>query len=161
MARPSSEISIKRVTLAFSGEQPAGGFVALDGAALDRCVRADTIATLKEVDRAERAAFLARSAALSDLERPRVEPDQFFLSKVGVLPEFRGTGYGRALCERFLAIGSAAGFERFRLDVSPTNVPAVRLYESLGFRVVADAASEQTGIRALSMVLERLRQRDG
>lgn len=55
---------------------------------------------------------------------------------VGVAPEARGRGIGRALARTFLA---EEGKEAPRLEVGTqvANIPSIRLYESLGFRLFA------------------------
>jgi ribosomal protein S18 acetylase RimI-like enzyme len=57
------------------------------------------------------------------------------LARVGVDPAQRGRGLGRVLLARTLAEARRRGFETFELGVYPDNTPAVRLYESFGFRV--------------------------
>ncbi len=55
---------------------------------------------------------------------------------VAVHPDFRGRGIGRALVEAALDRLRRAGAGCVKLEVRPTNIPAVRLYEKLGFRRV-------------------------
>jgi len=57
------------------------------------------------------------------------------IQNVGVLPEHRGCGLGRALLLQALAGYAALGMRFARLEVTAANRLAVRLYESLGFRV--------------------------
>ncbi len=57
------------------------------------------------------------------------------LSYVGVVPEARGRGIGRALVCKALAEARAAGVEHMTLAVDIRNEPARRLYKNLGFRV--------------------------
>jgi len=53
---------------------------------------------------------------------------------VYVSPEARGTGVGRALMERIVALArEMPGLEQLHLLVITANAPAIRLYESLGF----------------------------
>lgn len=52
---------------------------------------------------------------------------------VGVDPDERGTGLGRALTLTGLRYLRSRGLVRVMLYVDETNVPAIRLYESLGF----------------------------
>lgn len=54
--------------------------------------------------------------------------------KVATLPELRKAGLGRRLME--LAEGHAieTGGETLTLEVRPTNLPAIALYEALGYR---------------------------
>ncbi len=58
------------------------------------------------------------------------------LMDVALLPEFRGRGVGRALCETLLAEARREGCV-VSLHVESDN-PAKRLYERLGFREVAE-----------------------
>lgn len=56
------------------------------------------------------------------------------IQNVGVLPEFRGRGLGRALMLRALAGFAACGAKRASLEVTAQNRPAMRMYRELGFR---------------------------
>jgi ribosomal protein S18 acetylase RimI-like enzyme len=56
------------------------------------------------------------------------------IQNVGVLPEYRGIGLGRALVHRALAGFLLAGLRRAYLEVTAENGAAVGLYRSLGFR---------------------------
>jgi ribosomal protein S18 acetylase RimI-like enzyme len=57
---------------------------------------------------------------------------------VGVAPEAQGRGTGRALVSAFVERHAAAGRE-LRVGTQAANVPSIRLYESLGFSLVAAA----------------------
>lgn len=56
------------------------------------------------------------------------------VQNVGVLPEHRGRGIGRALMLKALAGFAAVGVRRVFLEVTARNEPAVRMYRALGFR---------------------------
>lgn len=58
------------------------------------------------------------------------------IQNVGVVPEHRGLGLGRALVLRALEGFAMARRQRVILEVTANNVPAVELYRSVGFRVV-------------------------
>jgi ribosomal protein S18 acetylase RimI-like enzyme len=53
---------------------------------------------------------------------------------LGVHPELRGLGLGRALIERGLELAHREGFTRVTLAVDSCNTPALRLYRAMGFR---------------------------
>jgi len=57
------------------------------------------------------------------------------IQNVGVAPRHRGLGLGRALVLRALHGFQSAKMKRVFLEVTAENIPAVRLYESLGFRI--------------------------
>jgi ribosomal-protein-alanine N-acetyltransferase len=58
---------------------------------------------------------------------------------VCVRDEFRSLGFGRRLLEHLLERATAAGVHEAFLEVRPSNLAAIRLYQHLGF--------EQIGIR--------------
>jgi ribosomal protein S18 acetylase RimI-like enzyme len=57
-----------------------------------------------------------------------------WLEDVFVAEQARGEGAGRALVEECLKRARERGCKRIQLDTNETNEPAMRLYESLGFR---------------------------
>lgn len=59
--------------------------------------------------------------------------DEGDISNVAVHPQWRGRGIGRKMLETLLLEAREEGVESFTLEVRAGNVPAVRLYESLGF----------------------------
>jgi ribosomal protein S18 acetylase RimI-like enzyme len=56
------------------------------------------------------------------------------IQNLGVVPEHRGKGIGKALLLQVLAGFAAAGAGRAILEVTARNEPAVRMYRSSGFR---------------------------
>lgn len=48
----------------------------------------------------------------------------------------RGQGLGRVLMTRLMCAAAARGAERMTLEVRPSNTPALRLYEGLGFAAI-------------------------
>ena len=58
------------------------------------------------------------------------------VAAMGIRPEARGQGVGRALLERLLEDARARGDRRIRLEVFESNATARQLYERGGFRIV-------------------------
>jgi len=56
-----------------------------------------------------------------------------WIATIGVLPEYRGRGLGRALLE---ACESRLTTDRIRLSVRPDNLEAIRMYEKAGYRQI-------------------------
>lgn len=77
----------------------------------------------------------------------RVTPRYGSVQNVGVTPWGRGRGIGRALVLAALEGFREAGLERVTLEVTAANTPAVRLYQTLGFRSV------KTSFRAVEAAL--------
>jgi ribosomal protein S18 acetylase RimI-like enzyme len=153
MQRNSSEVSLTRVVLLLEAEAPLGGFISMGGGELLLCRKADTLAVLNEPDKTRKAELSSRLEATRGLF-PLVGADQYYLSKVGIAAYARGQGLGRVLTEAYLERGRSAGFTRFRLDVCSENQPALRLYTSLGFRVVSESVSDEAKLRYLALVKE-------
>ena len=66
-------------------------------------------------------------------------PDEVDVHNIAVDGEFRRRGIGRVLLEQVLQAGRRRKSSQVTLEVRESNMPAQRLYESLGFR--------RTGIR--------------
>jgi len=55
------------------------------------------------------------------------------MKRLYVRPAFRKYGIGKKLVEQLIAIAVTAGYRTMRLDTLKKLLPAIRLYESLGF----------------------------
>lgn len=64
--------------------------------------------------------------------------DRAWLTRLGVLPNTRRTGVGRALCEGLLAQAEQLGIRFQMLEVIKNNVPAHTLFFKLGFYEVGE-----------------------
>lgn len=62
--------------------------------------------------------------------------------------EYRGKGYGTAMMKRMLEVLKEKGYRKVSLSVQKAN-RAVRLYESLGFKVLIDKDDEYIMVREL------------
>ena len=62
------------------------------------------------------------------------EGQVYYVFGVGVLPEERRMGYGRAMLDRIVNLAAGNGIKQLRLDVDSSNPNAFSLYESYGFR---------------------------
>lgn len=63
------------------------------------------------------------------------------ITQLCVGPEHRGSGLGRQLLEKSLSALAAHGTLRTSLTVTTQNLPAIRLYENMGFRCQRDFAA--------------------
>ena len=71
-------------------------------------------------------------------------PPHWYLTVVGVSPEGRGQGLGRALIQPILDRAEAAGLPSYLETSQPDNVS---FYERLGFEQVVDMVEPQSGLR--------------
>lgn len=61
-------------------------------------------------------------------------PGEYEVAKMAVTESSRGSGIGRRLLERVIAEARALGATRLYLETNRKLTPAIRLYESAGFR---------------------------
>lgn len=59
------------------------------------------------------------------------------LMRIAVLPEFRGRGYSRRLMEILESDAREKQVEAITLEVRVSNLPAIHLYKSCGFKIEA------------------------
>jgi|KBSMisStaDraftv2_1062788.scaffolds.fasta_scaffold113892_3 ribosomal protein S18 acetylase RimI-like enzyme len=64
----------------------------------------------------------------------RVPPSTVELAKLAVSPEAHGRGIGRRLCNHVLEFSRSIGATEVELTSNSALIPAITLYESLGFR---------------------------
>lgn len=57
------------------------------------------------------------------------------ITNVAVKPDARGKGIAEAMIGKILDWGKEAGITEFTLEVRSSNIPAIRLYEKLGFQI--------------------------
>ncbi|HLV88590.1 MAG TPA: GNAT family N-acetyltransferase [Candidatus Sulfotelmatobacter sp.] len=67
----------------------------------------------------------------------RMSDDEFEVAKMAVTPAFQGAGIGRKLLRAVIDAGWALGARRLYLETNHILTPAIRMYESMGFRHLA------------------------
>lgn len=77
--------------------------------------------------------------------------DEFNINNVAVKPEFRRCGHGAELMNALLSEATARGATTAFLEVNEGNLAALRLYESLGFKVIGKRPNYYNGSAALNM----------
>jgi ribosomal protein S18 acetylase RimI-like enzyme len=148
-----SELWAGHVTALIEGDAVIGGYVALDGGELARRRRADTTQLVKWTPIDERQQLRRRLELSQDVYQP-VDPGHRFLSKLGVLPAWRGRGLGGELLDAFVAESFERGYAAVRLDVRRASV-AHGLYKRRGFRAIGAPSLAPLGVEYVAMTLER------
>jgi len=64
----------------------------------------------------------------------RIADQEFEVAKMAVEPSYQGAGIGRRLLVATIEEGRKAGAHRLYLETNHVLTPAIRLYESLGFK---------------------------
>ncbi len=73
--------------------------------------------------------------------------DQYLvIHSFATLPEVSGRGIGRGVVQWCIDRAKKLGYRGMRIDVVPSNSPAAKLYEKLGFRWVARADLDVEGV---------------
>lgn len=66
----------------------------------------------------------------------RLRADEFEVAKMAVAPNWQGSGIGRKLLQAVVEAARSAGTRRLYLETNHILTPAIRLYESVGFKPV-------------------------
>ena len=78
--------------------------------------------------------FAKRMSAMLNLRE--AERGEYYISNVGVLPDFQGNGYGARLLTLAEEQARKFGLKRCSLIVDQQNDGAIRLYQRFGYRIV-------------------------
>jgi len=90
------------------------------------------------LDRGGRIFFAHRDGqAIGCCALIRIGDGEFEVAKMAVTPSAQGTGVGRLLLGAVIDSARAGGARRLCLETNHVLVPAIRLYESMGFQHIA------------------------
>ena len=81
--------------------------------------------------------------------------DELHINTLAVAPERRRRGLGTMLMTHLLTLAASEGATRALLEVRQSNLPAIRLYETLGFHVTQIRAGYYTHPDEDALVLTR------
>lgn len=152
MGRPSSELYLGRGIVMMAGDEPVGVLIGMSGAELSACRNSDFGAFCEEIGTGEEADEVIEQVVTVSRELfPPVDPNAFYISRVAVVAEHRGRGFGRRLVEHTMETKRREGFEHFRLDVSAENAGAIHVYESLGLKKMSHSESTIAPLEYLAM----------
>jgi ribosomal protein S18 acetylase RimI-like enzyme len=147
---PQSEIFIARIHALFVDGQIAGGFIALNGENLLKCRKADMKYIVTKTNLEQRKKMMLR-LSLSEGLFPTVSKDEYYLSKIGINPSFKGKGYGSVLMDKYLEQGVKRGLNKYRLDVFAKNQIAIKCYEKHGFKIDKETTTKNGELKYFSM----------
>jgi GNAT superfamily N-acetyltransferase len=82
----------------------------------------------------------------------RMEPQVAELTRMFLLPEYRGRGWGRNIAERLIQFARRAGYRSVRLGTNKQLLVSHALYRSLGFR---DIPAYEPGGERVAYYMER------
>lgn len=88
--------------------------------------------------------FFSVMGALEPCHHRDVDSSHWYVMVVGLAPEARGKGLGRALLEPVMRRADAEGRPCYLETSNPTNVA---FYERLGFRVITEMQDQTSGLR--------------
>ena len=150
IGRDSSEIALRRTRLLICDDRIAGGYVALAGSELPGCRQADLLDLAREMGNGSYAALRARMDDLSDLFAA-VEDHDFYLSKLGLLPDFKDRDLRPELMDDCLRRARQGGFGRVRVDVAENDKDHLAFFEGYQFRPIYRGKTRATELRYLSL----------
>jgi len=158
MARRTSELSIERAILQMEDGAYSGCAIAMSGAELAHCRRGDFAEFCEELGSGPEAEeVIADVVKVGNQLFSPVDPNDYYLSRIGVAENRRGRGLGKRLLEETIALAREKRHARLRLDVSADNSSAVELYRAFGFTIVSKNVSPESELEYLAMSLDLTR----
>lgn len=79
--------------------------------------------------------YLIKGTLIDKLLTAKVGSDDYYLSNVAVVPDFRGQGIGTYILENALKLAEEAGCPRVILNVTLKNKKALKFYKRFGFKL--------------------------
>ena len=98
------------------------------------------------------------SSAYGGFVLARISGEEGEIISIGVVPDYRGQGFGRQLLRKVEAEFRTAGVLELLLEVAETNVLALRLYKSLSFKIVGRRIGyycDQVNSRTDALIMRR------
>ena len=131
---PEVLYSYRNALLAFDGNKPVGLCLSYDGAGYHER-RLTTFALFSEDNE-------TNDDEVQGMDLTNAEDEtcagEYYIDSLAVIPEYRGRGIARHLMQRHIEHAATLGIPLATLLVDPDNPPALRLYESLGFKYHSD-----------------------
>jgi ribosomal protein S18 acetylase RimI-like enzyme len=90
---------------------------------------------------------------------PETDTDEYYVSNIGILPEFQSRGYGAELMALAEQKTREAGLPKCALAVDEENHGAIRFYERLGYKIIysktftGNMARHESGYHRLAKLL--------
>lgn len=153
LQRGSSELSLQRTRLLVADDRISGGYISLAGRDLISCRQADLLDLAREMSDHNYSDLRARMDDLSDLFAP-VEENDFYLSKIGVMPRMQTKGMSHHLMRDCIRRAKQGGFRRVRVDVPEQREIARELYRAYGFEPIYRGKTPISDLRYLAMVCD-------
>jgi ribosomal protein S18 acetylase RimI-like enzyme len=154
MRRSDSEVSLRRMQFFLCDSKIAAGIINMGGADLKKARTADVDSLWETLDVRSREAFIEKLSQSADLFAPVAE-DEYYGSKMGITPSFRGQSLAPEIMRQSLDRGNALGYSKFRLDVQAGNKHAIRLYLAFGFEIFYTGQSTDGALKYYGMRFER------
>ncbi len=99
---------------------------------------------VNDMSRGHFFAYLVDEGKIIGLISAGKEVDNLEISKIYVLPEYRGNGIGRQALEFLLGKGRELGCRKAYLEVNHANTAAIGFYEKHGFKAVGKNVYEHS-----------------
>jgi ribosomal protein S18 acetylase RimI-like enzyme len=132
--RIGNRVSYPLSHVAEQDDQVVGLLLAYPGARLSRYNWTTGLHLLQKFGLAATLRLARKQSLYGDLKE--TEPDEFYISNLGVFPEYQGRGLGSKLMAFAEQLALKAGLKKCSLIVTFGHENARRLYERLGYQLV-------------------------
>lgn len=153
LTRRSSELSLQRLRLLISDDRIVGGYISLSGRDLPGSRQADLLDLARSMGPDSYPQLRDRMEDLRDLFAP-VEENDFYLSKLGLLPQHQSPSLRQALLDDCIRRARQGSFRRVRVDVPEQDRTLRDFYGGQGFEAFYRGKAPTSNLKYLSMAFD-------
>lgn len=140
-----SELALQNMRLLIADDRIAGGYIGFAGRQLHRRRERDLIDLIRRFGSARQSKLRRRLKDLMSLFGP-VEPNDYYLSKIGTAPGLDDPSLEQKLVEDCIERAGRAGYDRLRTDIDESDRRLRDLLATNGFEQIDWGCAERAGL---------------
>lgn len=153
--QPSNRFSYQNTMVAMVNEQPAAAISCLPYSELKQ----QTFTTVWQIAKIQKlqlvTQFLYKFRNIIDLiSLDEGNTDEYHVSMLATLSQFRGMGVGRALLEYAEQLALHKGYTKISLTVEIKNTTAQRLYAKQGYKVIGQSGNNHAKVYKMRKMIK-------
>ncbi|MDW8543327.1 GNAT family N-acetyltransferase [Staphylococcus sp. KG4-3] len=153
--KPSNRFSYQNTMVAMVNEQPAGAISCLPYSELQQ----QTFTTVWQIAKIQKLQLIpqflhAFKDIIALIRLDEGNTDEYHVSMLATLSQFRGMGVGRALLEYAEQLALHKGYTKISLTVEVENTTAQRLYTKQGYKVIGQSGNNHVQVYKMRKMIK-------
>ncbi|MGW7977148.1 N-acetyltransferase [Staphylococcus xylosus] len=153
--QPSNRFSYQNTMVAMVNEQPAGAISCLPYSELQQ----QTFTTVWQIAKIQKSQLIpqflhAFKDIIALIRLDEGNTDEYHVSMLATLSQFRGMGVGRALLEYAEQLALHKGYTKISLTVEVENTTAQHLYAKQGYKVIGQSGNNHAQVYKMRKMIK-------